>query len=156
MIFLIVAVVVFVVFFFLFPRPALIALAVFIVAGGGIAAFFYSQQSGRDDMARLVVGKSSTRGCETAEKPVFVELSNGSDRAINTVRFRLIAKRPGFSIETYSDYLSSYKIIGPHETYGTCWALNSYRGLQTLPGNPSPGDLDWSVEISSVEFAGDN
>ena len=131
------------------------ALAAFAVAGAGIGAYFYFQQSDRENMAGLVTATSSTRGCETADKPVFVELSNGADRTVNTVRFRLIAKRPGFSVETYSDYLSSYKIIGPHESYGTCWALNSYRGLQTLPGNPSPGDLDWSVEISSVEFAGD-
>jgi hypothetical protein len=155
MIFLIVAILVVLVCFFLFPRPTLIALIAVALVGAGVAIFVYFQQSGRNGSASLVTGTSTgTLNCLDRAKPVFVQLSNGSDRQVNVVRFRLIAKRPGFSIEAYSDYISSYKIIEPHGVYGTCWALNQYRGLETLPGKPSPKDFEWSVDISSVDFAG--
>ncbi|CAN7701498.1 hypothetical protein [Rhizobium sp. LjRoot258] len=156
MIFMIVAVAIFLVFFFLFPRPTLIALIAVVFVGAGVAVYVYFQQSGRDNSASLVVGTSSgTQGCLDPAKPVFVRLFNGSDQQVNVVRFRLVAKRPGFSIEAYSDYLSSYKIIEPHGVYGTCWALNKYRGLETLPDKPSPKDFEWNVDISSVDFAED-
>ncbi|KQV81896.1 hypothetical protein [Rhizobium sp. Root1220] len=156
MIFLILAILVILVCFFLFPRPTLIASAVAVLFGCGVAAYVYFQQSDRNSSATLVVGTSTGgQGCPDPAKAVFVQLSNGSDRRVNVVRFRLIAKRPGFSIEEYSDYFSSYKIIEPHGIYGTCWTLNAYRGLETLPGKPSPKDFEWSVNISSVEFASD-
>ena len=155
MILLIVAIAIFVVFFFLFPRPALVALAIIIATVACIGAYLYYQQSGRNTSASLVTATSTgTQGCADPAKPVFVEITNGSDRQVDAVRFRLIAKRPGYSVEAYADYLTSYKIIEPKAVYGTCFALNHYRGLDTL--NLSPADLDWSVEISSVDFAGDN
>ncbi|MBB3393466.1 MULTISPECIES: hypothetical protein [unclassified Rhizobium] len=156
MIFMIVAVAILLVFFFLFPRPTLIALIAVIFVGAGVGVYVYFQQSDRNNSASLVVGTSTgTQGCLDPAKPVFVQLFNGSDQYVNVVRFRLVAKRPGFSIEAYSDYLSSYKIIEPHGVYGTCWALNQYRGLETLPDKPSPKDFEWNVDISSVDFAED-
>ncbi len=142
--------------YFLFPRPTLIALVAVILIAAAVAIYVYVQQSDRNGSASLVVGTSTgTDGCLDPAKPIFVQFTNGSDRQANVIRFRLIAKRPGFSIEAYSDYLTSYKIVEPKGVYGTCWALNHYRGLDTLPGSPSPKDFTWSVEISSVDFAGD-
>ncbi len=156
MIFMIVAVPIVLVCYFLLPRPTLIALVAVISVVAAVAIYIYFQQADRNGSASLVVGTSTgTRGCLDPAKPVFVQLTNGSDRKANVVRFRLIAKRPGFSIEAYSDYLTSYKIIEPHGIYETCWALNRYRGLETLPDRPSPEDFEWSVDITSVEFAGD-
>ncbi|KRB55173.1 hypothetical protein ASE04_05520 [Rhizobium sp. Root708] len=157
MILLLLAVPIVLVCYFLFPRPTLFALIVVIFVAAVVATYVYLQQSDRNDSASLVVGTSKgTDGCLDPAKPVFVQFTNGSERQANVIRFRLLAKRPGFSIEAYSDYLTSYKIIEPRGTYGTCWALNHYRGLETLPGGPSPKDLEWSVEISSVDFASDN
>jgi len=156
MILLIAAVVVIVVFFVLFPRPTLIALTGIIILGAAVGAFIYLQQSDRNSLASQVTG--STRGttdCAEPDKPVFVEFSNGSSKQVNVIRFRLVGKRPGFSVETYSDYLTSYKIIAPHDAYGACWALNRYRGLQSSPDKTAPADLQWSVDISSVDFEGD-
>lgn len=155
MIFMIVAVPIVLVCFFLFPRPTLIAIASILFVAALVGLYMLLQQSDRNDAASLVHGTSSgTQGCADPNKPVFVELSNGADRQLNVVRFRLIAKRPGFSTEAYSDYFTSDKIIAPHQTFGSCWALNQYRGLSTLPGKPSPDDFEWSVDISSVDFAG--
>jgi hypothetical protein len=157
MIFMIVAIPIVLVSFFLVPRATLIAVAAVVLAGAGVAVYVYLQQSERDGSASLVTGTSTgAKGCLDPAKPVFVQLSNGSNRQVNVVRFRLIAKRPGYSIQAYSDYFSSYKIIEPHGIYETCWALNQYRGLETMPDKPSPRDFDWSVEISSVDFAADN
>ncbi|NLS07287.1 hypothetical protein HGP14_28790 [Rhizobium sp. P32RR-XVIII] len=156
MIVLIVAVVIVVVFFFLFPRPTLIAITALGAVGIGIATFIYFQQSSRDGSITSIKGTSSgADGCVDPAKPVFVRLLNGSKQQVDVVRFQLIAKRRGFSVEYYSDYLTSYKIIAPGGTYDDCWALNQYRGLQTLPEKLTPQELDWSVEISSVEFASD-
>jgi hypothetical protein len=154
MIFMIVAVPIVLVCFFLFPRPTLAALALILLVGALVGLYMFFQQSDRNGAADLVHGTSSgTEGCTDPAKPVFVELSNGSDRQLNVVRFRLIAKRPGFSSEAYSDYFTSDKIIAPHKTFGSCWALNQYRGLSTLPGKPSPADFEWFLDISSVDFA---
>lgn len=154
MILLIVAVVIVIVFFFLFPKPTLVTLTALVVVGGGVATFIYFQQTNRDGSSASIEGTSSgTKGCVDPARPVFVRLFNGSGQQVDVVRFRLIAKRRGFSIEYYSDYLTSYKIIEPGGTYDDCWALNQYRGLQTLPDKLTPQELDWSVEISSVEFA---
>lgn len=153
MIFLIVAVVIVVVFFFLFPRPTLLALTLLILAGVGVAIVIYFQQTGRESSITSITGTSSgSVGCSDPARPVFVRLFNGSGQQLDVVRFRLVAKRHGFSVEYYSDYLTSYKIIQPGDTYDDCWALNQYRGLQTLPEKLTPAQLDWSVEISSVEF----
>jgi hypothetical protein len=154
MIFMVVAVPVVLVCFFLFPRRTLIALAVVLCVGAVVGLTLYLKQSDRQNAASLVTGTSTgIDGCVDPARPVFVELSNASDRQVNVVRFRLIAKRPGFSGEAYSDYFSSDRIIAPHATFGSCWALNRYRGLETMPGKPSPGDFEWSVDISSVDFA---
>lgn len=156
MILLIAAVVVILVFFVLFPRPTLIALIGIVIVGASVGTFIYFQQSDRNSLAGQVTGTSKgTEGCSDPEKPVFVAFSNGSGKQVNVIRFRLVGKRPGFSVDTYSDYLTSYKIIAPHETYGACWALNHYRGLQSAPDGLTPADLQWSVDISSVDFAGD-
>ncbi len=155
MVFMVVAVPVVLVCFLLFPRHTLMVLVAVVGVGLAAGLYLYFQQSDRLNSASLVSGTSSgTSGCQDPEKPVFVELSNASDRQVNIVRFRLIAKRPGFSGEAYSDYFTSDKIIVPHGSYGSCWALNRYRGLETLPGRPAPGDFQWSVDISSVDFAG--
>jgi hypothetical protein len=155
MIFMVIAVPIVLVCFLLFPRHTLIVVASLACVGAAVGLYLYFQQSDRLNSASLVSGTSSgTSGCQDPDKPVFVELSNVSDRQVNIVRFRLIAKRPGFSGEVYSDYFSSDKIIAPHSEYGSCWALNRYRGLDTLPGRPAPADFEWSVDISSVDFAG--
>ncbi|MBB3310121.1 hypothetical protein FHT78_001864 [Rhizobium sp. BK196] len=154
MILLIVAVVIVIVFFFLFPKPTLLTLTGVVVVGGVVATFIYFQQNKPrwiECLGRRL--SSGTKGCPDPARPVFVRLFNGSRQQVNVVRFRLIAKRRGFSIEYYSDHLTSYKIIEPGGTYDDCWALNQYRGLQTLPDKLTPQELDWSVEISSVEFA---
>jgi hypothetical protein len=154
MVFMVVAVPIVLVCFFLFPRRTLIVLAAVLSVALAVGLYLYFQQSGRQNAASLVSGTSTgTQGCTDPAKPVFVRLSNTSDRQVNVVRFRLIAKRPSFSSEAYSDYFTSDRIIEPHGVFGTCWALNQYRGLQTLPGKPSPGDFEWSVDISSVDFA---
>jgi hypothetical protein len=154
MVFMVVAVPIVLVCFFLFPRRTLIALAAVVCLGAVVGLYLYLKQSDGQNAASLVTGTSSgIEGCVDPARPVSVQLSNGSDRQVNVVRFRLIAKRPGFSTETYSDYFTSDKIIEPHAVFARCWALNPYRGLETLPGKPLPGDFVWSVDISSVEFA---
>jgi hypothetical protein len=154
MIFLIVAVPIVVVCFFLAPRQTLIAVACMLLVAAGVGLYVYSQQTDRNSLASLVSGTSTgSKTCPDPAKSVFVTLSNGSARQVNVVRFRLIARRTGHSSEVYSDYFSTDKIIAPHGEFGTCWTLNPYRGLDTLPGKPSPADFDWSVEISSVDFA---
>lgn len=155
MVFMIVAVPVVLVCFFLFPRRTLIGLAVVLCIAAVVGLYLYLQQSDRQNAASLVTGTSSgTVGCTDPAKPVFVTLSNASGHQVNVVRFRLIARRPGFSGEAYSDYFTSTRIIAPHSEFGSCWGLNQYRGLDTMPGRPSPGDFEWSVDISSVDFAG--
>jgi hypothetical protein len=155
MVFMVVAVPIVLVCFFLFPRRTLIVLAIVVCVGAVVGAYLYLQQSGRQSAASLVTGASTgTKSCVDPARPVFVELSNASDRQVNVVRFRLIARRPGFSGEAYSDYFTSDRIIAPHAAIGSCWALNQYRGLETMPGKPSPSDFEWSVDISSVDFAG--
>jgi len=156
MILLIFGVVIVVVFFLLFPKPTLIAVAALVVAGAGVGTFLFFQQTSDKGSITAVKGTSKgTKGCLNPSKPVSTEISNGSNRQVDVVRFRLLAKRPGFSVEYYSDYLTSYKIIAAGATYEDCWALNQYRGLQTLPEKLTPQQLDWSVEITSVEFAED-
>ncbi|MBX5195729.1 hypothetical protein HJB82_10375 [Rhizobium sp. NZLR10] len=154
MILLIIGMVFVVAFFFFFPKPTLFALAAVLVAGIGVAIFLYFQQASHDGSITSIKGTSrGTEGCAESTSPVFVRLFNGSGQQVDVIRFRLVAKRPGFSVEYYSDYLTSYKIIEPGGTYDNCWSLNQYRGLQTLPEKLTPSQLDWSVEISSVEFA---
>ncbi len=156
MILLIVGVAMIVGFFLFFPKPTLIALAALVIVGAGIAIFFYVQQADQDgSLASIKASSTGTQSCTDPGKPIFVQLANGSGKQVDVVRFRLVARRPGFSVEYYSDYLTSYKIIAPGATYGDCWALNQYRGLQTLPEKLGPQQLDWSVEIISVEFARD-
>jgi hypothetical protein len=156
MILLIIGVAVIVVFFLFFPKPTLIALTALAILGAGIASLFYVQQADQDGSVTSIKATSAgTQGCTDPGRPIFVRLANGSGKQVDVVRFRLVAKRPGFSVEYYSDYLTSYKIIAPGTTYDDCWALNQYRGLQTLPEKLAPQQLDWSAEITSVEFAGD-
>ncbi|MBB3965372.1 hypothetical protein [Rhizobium metallidurans] len=154
MIFLVIAVPIVVVCFLLAPRPTLIAVACMLLVGAGVGFYVYFQQTDRNSLAALVSGTSTGgQGCPDPAKSVFVTLANASDRQVNVVRFRLIAKRSGHSSEVYSDYFTTDKIIEPRSEFGNCWTLNPYRGLDTLPGKPSPADFDWSVEISSVDFA---
>ncbi len=156
MIFMIVAVPLVLACFLLFPRPTATAFALVLSIGMAVGAYVYFQQSDSSSMASLVSGTSTgSQSCTDPESAVFVTLSNGSDRQVNVVRFRLIAKRPGYSNEAYSDYFSSDKIIAPHSDFGSCWTLNRYRGLDTMPGKPSPREFEWSVEISSVDFGSD-
>ncbi|RDJ05624.1 hypothetical protein [Rhizobium grahamii] len=155
MIFLIVAVPIIIVCLLLFPRPTLTALVLFLSVGAVVGVYIYVQQSDSSGPAGMVSGTSTgASACDDPARTVLVKLSNASDRQLNVVRFRLIAKRPGYSNELYSDYFTSNKIIAPHSVFETCWALNQYRGLETLPGKPLASDFEWSVEISSVEFAG--
>jgi len=153
MIFLVVAVPIILVFFLLSPRPTLVALIIVLSVGAVVAVYLYFQQSDRNGLAAMVSGSSTgTGGCDDHARTVLVKLSNASDRQVNVIRFRLIAKRAGYSNETYSDYFTSNKIIAPHSEFESCWALNQYRGLETLPGKPLASDFEWSVEISSVDF----
>jgi len=152
MIFLVVAVPIILVFFLLSPRPTLIALIIVLSVGAVVAIYLYFQQSDRNGPAMVSGSSTGTGGCDDHARTVLVKLSNASDRQVNVVRFRLIAKRAGYSNETYSDYFTSNKIIAPHSDFESCWALNQYRGLETLPGKPLASDFEWSVEISSVDF----
>lgn len=155
MIYLLVAIPIIFVCFLLSPRSTLAALLAVIAAVAVVGVYVYLQQSDRNGLASQVRGTSSgTASCSDPAKTVAVTLSNDTDRQVNVVRFRLIAKRPGYSDEAYSDYFTSSKIIEPHGTFETCWTLNQYRGLETLPGKPAPSEFDWSVDISSVDFAG--
>jgi hypothetical protein len=71
------------------------------------------------------------------------------------VRFVITATRPGYSdIVGQSSYVSD-KIIAPGEMHHACWQMPKKYGIKVkiemLPVSQI-ADLDWSVQITKVEW----
>ena len=118
-------------------------LAALIVGG-----FWASGELAKVERTRVAVavGFDTTRRCEPTH-PLLISFKNNSNKTLSYVSFSVHAKRPGYSSDTYSDYLlSSDKILRPGEVHLGCWGFKSYQKPD------APSGLEWSAQVSTVYF----
>ncbi len=134
---------------FRFPRQTVLLVAVLaVLVGTGLWIYFTG--TGADEArereqvtATAVVGDAR---CDPAH-PVLVTFHNGAARTLDHVSFMLEGRRPQHSQTVYSNFRSSDRILAPGESYGACWAPDSY-GV----GSADITELDWSARILAIAF----
>lgn len=137
------------VLFFVFPRQ-MGAILLFLVVGVVLIFLYLQNQSNEraDRIAQVQINASFDRDrCSNPEFPVLVSVFNGADKTITRTTFYLQAFQPGYSNSRYSRYTTTDRIIGPRETFSTCWSLDS-RQIASL----NIAELDWRATSPSISF----
>jgi hypothetical protein len=140
---------------FLFNRRAAYFLIAAIAVLGGIlilATVLQNPQRGDRRDAVSATAIVDPAACPDPAMPISVEVRNDNDNAVQRISFSLVGKLKGHSSVSYRGFLRDDKIIGHGQTSKTCYALLPLGFTQPRPQTIVPGDYDWSVDISLVDF----
>lgn len=101
------------------------------------------------EAARATFAEAQAHGLCLKGEPIQISIANDSNRTIEFVQFRLVAKRPGHSTNLVEDMgnLNSDRILRPNEEAVLC------RQAPSLSLPFSSADLEWSARIDSVRFS---
>lgn len=131
------------------PRIAMTAVAAVTTVLLVMGVLFYlleflSPAAERDVTAEIIF---DLQHCPL-EKPLALRVVNGASRAISSVRFYVVARRPGFSDElAQSGLRRSDRIIAAGEQWRSCHALP--RNLMT---EPDVASLEYSTTYFEVRW----
>ena len=129
-------------------RHALIVIGLIVVGGVGFAYYYWIRILPASQV-EVRVNQTMPNSCTEVYKPLFVALLNRSPRTVTQVRFRLIARHPGESVNRVEgdEIRQLDEAAKPHSGLAYC---------QTVPllteRFVSWRSLDWSAEIVSVSF----
>lgn len=136
-------------------RAAYPALALVAIIGITVAVATALQPSTRQNTKEAVTTKVSldAAACPDPSKPIAIEFLNGNDAAVQRLSFSLLGRIKGHSSVAYRGFLRDDKIIAPGQTSMTCYGLLPLGFAPPRPAAITPGDYDWSVDISLVDFS---
>ena len=126
----------------------LIVIALIVVGGGAGFAYYWIQMQPASQV-EVRVNQTEPNPCTEAYTPLFVALLNRSPRTVTQVRYRLIARHPGDSINRVEgdEIRQLDEIAKPHSGLGYCQKVplltERFVSWRTL---------DWTAEIVSVSF----
>jgi hypothetical protein len=142
--------------FLLCAFPKQIGSIALLIVACCIIAWLYSDAQSKAAVklrAKITISVSIGSGCNDPQYPISVSISNGTNKRINSVYFKLSARRPGFSSEIYSYTETSDRILNPGDRYIACWSLSSYEMDYGKIKGEDIRALSWSARLSSVNFA---
>ena len=129
-------------------RHVLIIIGLIVVGGVGFAYYYWIRILPASQV-EVRVNQTEPNPCTEAYTPLFVALLNRSPRTVTQVRYRLIARHPGDSINRVDgdEIRQLNEMAKPNSGLGYC---------QTVPllteRFVSWRSLDWTAEIVSVSF----
>ena len=128
--------------------PALIFIGLIVVGGVGFAYYYWIRILPASQV-EVRVNQTEPNPCTEAYKPLFVALLNRSPRTVSQVRFRLIARHPGDSVNRVEgdEIRQLNEIAKPHSGLGYCQKVPLLTERFV-----SWRSLDWTAEIVSVSF----
>lgn len=120
-----------------------------VVVGGLGFAYYYWIRILPASQVEVRVNQTTPTPCTEAYTPLFVALLNRSPRTVTEVRYRLIARHPGDSVNRVEgDEIRQLKEIAkPHSGLGYCQPVPLLTERFV-----SWRSLDWTAEIVSVSF----
>ncbi len=77
-------------------RFPLIIIGLVVVGGGGFGYFYWTRMLPASEV-EVRVGRTEPNPCTHVYTPLFIAVVNHSRRTVTQVRYRLVAKRPGYS-----------------------------------------------------------
>jgi hypothetical protein len=151
--FLTVALLLFAFLAYRFPRKTLYVLfgMIALLAAVGIYAWIETVRNDRQNARVEIIATYDLSRC-SKDKPLFVIVSNGSDRQINRIEWGFSAYAPGTSSNLIDDPTTrpwSDTILRPG------WQMTACFALPKLPENVDPAPLRWETEDKYVVFASD-
>lgn len=115
-----------------------------------VTYLFLSERADRiqQDKVGITVGYNLEK-C-TKDYPLYIEISNKSDKTVSFVDFDLDIHRKGYSkdISDWMDYETD-KIIEPNHSWGTCWR---YKLSSEYKNYDNPDNLEFEIGYKSVRF----
>lgn len=133
----------------------LAALAALVAAIVFVPTFFgHAERGGRTD-AVIASARLDAEACRDPGMPILIELKNGNDRAaVKRLSFTLLGRLKGQTSVAYRAFLREDRVLAAGETSRICHALLPHAFAPPRPEEIIPGNYDWSVDLSLVDFAG--
>jgi len=127
----------------------LIVVGLIAVGGGGGFGYYYWTQMLPASQVEVRVAEVKPNPCTDVYSPLFVALLNRSRRTVTHVRYRLIAKHPGYSTNLVEgdEIRQLNDITKPNRGLGYCQKVP-----QLTERFVSWQSLEWTAEIVSVSF----
>jgi hypothetical protein len=143
--------------FFSFPKQMFAVVLIGVVLAVGIFVLIIQNEQRRSEERRreLETVAMTARGdkafCSDPRFPVRVDVTNRSpNRTLNQVTFSLSGYKPGYSSSVLNAFsLTSDRILGPGESYVSCWSM-PYQ--QQPPEGYTYDSLQWEVSKSYVTW----
>jgi len=144
--------------FLLHRRLAYFALAL-ALAVGTMLWFTTEKEAGRRTAEKQAISARAgldADACPDPVRPIMVEFTNGSDRAVERLSFNLTAKLKGHSTIGYRAFLRNDSIMEPGQSSVTCYATLPHGFSSPRPQTINLDDYEWSVDISLATFSDNN
>jgi hypothetical protein len=130
-------------------RPVLIIIGLIVIGVGGGFGYYYRTQVQPTSQVEVRVNQVKPNPCTDVYSPLFVALLNRSRRTVTQVRYRLIARHPGDSINRVEgdEIRQLNEITKPNSGLGYCQKVPLLTERFV-----SWQSLEWTAEIVSVSF----
>jgi len=141
---------------FSFPRATLGLVAVLAASLSGFLLWtkLENDAHARERASILVTVEHDVAWCSDTH-PLAISISNGSERTLERVTFRVEGHRKGYSTPLYegSNYVSD-RIIPPGKNWGSCWTAPqaAYAAPQDVLNVNLPVTLVWTAKVSFPTF----
>ena len=129
-------------------RHVLIIIGLIVVGGVGFAYYYWIRMLPASQV-EVRVNQTEPNPCTELYKPLFIALLNRSPRTVTEVRFRLIARHPGDSVNRVEgdEIRQLNEITKPHSGLAYCQPVPLLTERFV-----SWRSLDWTAEVVSVSF----
>lgn len=136
------------------PRVMFGLIVIAVLGVSGVVGYAAVDKMFSDNLRDKVrVSAKINEFCKDPAFPISVGIFNSSNRTVEHVSFRVIAKRAGYSNSVYDGYYETDKIIKPKETFASCWSTVDYSVRDKDAFRSNLHGLEWDAETSSVRFA---
>lgn len=132
----------------------LAALAAIVAAIVLIPTVFDHGQRGSRTEAIIASVTLDAQACPDPALPILIELKNGNDRAVQRLSFTLFGMLKGQATVSYRAFLREDRVLPAGQTARACHGLLPHGFAPPRPQTIIPGNYDWSVDLSLVDFAG--
>ncbi|MGE6739915.1 hypothetical protein ACQKGC_06535 [Allorhizobium pseudoryzae] len=133
---------------------AVAALCALVAAIVLVPTLFDRGQRGSRTEAIFASATLDAQACPDPSRPILIELKNGGERGVRRLSFTLLGTVKGQASVSYRAFLHEDRQLPAGQTARICHGLLPHGFAPPRPQTIIPGNYDWTVDLSLVDFAG--